>query len=326
MSFCSACNHSNEERARFCANCRNPVIGTPSVPLEDPIRATRLALVAFVISLTIISPAMSFAAPTPKKVAASVARTYSQSPFTGTVTRGFLGNDPRAVYRAIEKTRLKGKSEFETTAQYDQRLAQYADKPLYGPLRISSTFAFVFPSRETPGNLENMYPLNLTTSYKADTTTMTATVWFEQLGTPDYRGRSILWNEMTVTTGSYEGSNAFGATRHIEKTTSTITSLAFNLASPFYFWRKDLEISFVVPAEKAKLLKNNLRVLFVAKLVSPYVIETQEYTGPTFDDPYAASDVYHYFQCDISAIWLFDSSTGEVVAKLTQLESEKISK
>lgn len=280
----------------------------------------------------LVSSTMSYAAiPPHSKTATSAPRTYALSPFTGTVPRGYLGHDPRGIYRALEKTKPRDKSEFETTAQFEHRVAQSADRPLYGTLRSSSTLAFVFPSREATMSGGENDPINLTLSYHADSQKMTAKITFNpmHLDGDDYAEmlRSIVWNDVSVRTRSYVGSNAFGVTRQIDEIMRVTTGLAFDVSSPFYdvgadgfgeMFAAPRIVSLSASAENAKLLKKNLRLLIIAKLMSPYFIETQKHTEPTIDDPYDQTQIYHYLRVQIQDIWLFDIVT-RAVAKIPHI-------
>jgi hypothetical protein len=70
-----------------------------------------------------------------------------------------------------------------------------------------------------------------------------------------------------------------------------------------------------VPPTAARLLKEDLRVLVVARLSEPYVLEGQSYSRPSIDAPYEFSDNYRYLYLTIEDVWLFDNSSGAVLQK-----------
>jgi hypothetical protein len=234
-----------------------------------------------------------------------------------------LGNDPRAVLRALKVATPKEKSEFETTEDYQKRVARSADVPLFGTLRTSSTFAFVLPSSESPAYDDKMYP-NLETQYDADTETMIVKVGFDSIETDTHHfskdRRSIVWNESGTGREAYIGTNAFGATRAVKKLTILTTALAIGIDSPFYPGGDELlpgklYLSFKVPPNKARLQEKRLRVLIVAGLLRPYSFEEEIYREPTFDDPNESDETYRYLSVDIKDVWLIDIATGNVIAK-----------
>jgi hypothetical protein len=283
----------------------------------------------FLVALVTAAHTGLHAAPTSK----AAVIVYSQSPFSGNLTRGFLGHDARAICRAIEKTGPKEKAEFETTAQYEARLAGQAKKTLYGTLTMSSTFAFVVPTHESPKFVGSMYPLNLRTKYDADSETMNVEIGFSSMhprGDEYAEGvRSIIWNEVSRTDGSYLGSNAFGATTRVERTTETTTGLAFDIATtPLYRGKGSLDkivsesrrTSFHVSPQRAKLLKDGLRILVIATLIDPYTVNTEEYKDPTLEYPYEETRRYRYLKVAIEDVWIFDLTSGEVFVKLSHLD------
>ena len=286
-------------------------------------------VVLTMLALTIGVYAQS--APTSKKIATI----YSQSPFSGNVAPGFLGHDARAMYRAIERAKPKEKGEFETTPQYEARLAR-ADKSLYGALKLSSRLAFVVPTRETNEFVGSMYPLNLQTTYEADAETMNVKIGFDPFhnGNDKYAEeiRSIIWNEVSRTDGSYLGSNAFGAKVKVEITTETTTGLAFDIPSTLYHGKglgdsivpESRCASFHVSPQRAKQIKGNLRVLVITKLIDPYIVNTEEYEEPTIEYPYERSKYYHYLKVNIEDMWIFDLVSGEVFVKLSTYQETKV--
>ena len=255
-------------------------------------------------------------------------RAYSQAPFSGKVAKGYLGNDPQAVFRSLQTVAPKEKSEFETTESFQKRVQESADAPLFGTLRTTSTFAFLLPSSESNTYEDRMYP-NFYAEYDADTETMTAKLQFEPLMTGPYAyhfskdQRSIIWNEVGTGREAYIGTNAFGATRAVKKFTVSKTALAISIESPFYpgngirdegsTW--PLDISFKVSPNRARLLEKNLRVLIIAGLKPPYYFEEQIYKEPTFDDPNESNETDRYLSVYIQDVWLIDGATGDVLAK-----------
>jgi len=75
-----------------------------------------------------------------------------------------------------------------------------------------------------------------------------------------------------------------------------------------------------MPAERAKLLKNRIRVLYICKLYSPddhpeIVVNDEFYYEPKMDDPEEVDGKEYYINVEMVAIWIFDRYTGEILQK-----------
>lgn len=79
-------------------------------------------------------------------------QTSGATPFDATAMRlppDYVGMDLRGLLAALEKwvSRL-ARDEFETTAQYKERLVTEKGKPVYGSVRVDSLLATVLSSRQ----------------------------------------------------------------------------------------------------------------------------------------------------------------------------------
>ena len=296
-------------------------------------RIVQVSVIVFVALISLVAAPVN--KPTQNKPTSTV---YSQTPFDGDVPPGFIGHDAAAVYKALVTTRPSEKSEFETKAQYEERIKGNADRPLFEKLRASSVFAFVVPSGKTATDDQG-----LQSTYDADSQSMNIEIGFdsvasdgdfnayyvEGVGSYSKTMRSLLWHEEYHPQGSYVGSNAFGAKVKVEKGVGTKIGIAFDTATnPVYkpagydspASPSPRKVSFNVPLEEAKHLKGDLRLLVIATLVEPYTLTDQQHTAPTIDYSYDIDETYEYVKVQINDIWIFGQSTGKVYWKLSSDE------
>lgn len=188
------------------------------------------------------------------------------------------------------------KREFEKTEDYEKRLRREL-KSLY-----SNKDIFAFKISERPA-----------ISYDADS---------EKLHMPLYRGsdnNQFLIKESVNIGSSHRASNAFGATTNVQDATKvSYTLIALNQGALID------EIAFPFSINEAKKNRNNLDILLVCKVEpfndldpQPIVKSRYDYNAATFEDPFNFLIIEHKIYMELLAIWIYNSSTGEIYLKKT---------
>jgi hypothetical protein len=232
-----------------------------------------------------------------------------------TLPRNYKGNDPATLLEAISASpALKARSEFETSDQYEARKASFLTGPLTGTLGVSSTFAFVVN--------DDGYRAP-TFAFDADTSIMEVSVGGISrefiLDKDQARLDTLTLTSHLVSHDSYIGSNAYGA----EVKVSSMFIRQFGLTFPTNRWpfqdgdRFDRKWVYLIPmsADKARAFKPNAAILLIAKLVSPWTRHYASGHKATIDNPTEATIDEQYLQIQPLQIWIFDRSTGEILAK-----------
>jgi hypothetical protein len=110
---------------------------------------------------------------------------------------------------------------------------------------------------------------------------------------------------------NHTGENVFGATMNVTAFRIKELAIAYdpNTAPNFY--------DFAIPLtpEKAQSVKPRVRMLIIGKLASPPIFEGTSYFGATLDASMSFHDDYSYIHLTIEDVWVFDSATGEILAK-----------
>jgi hypothetical protein len=237
------------------------------------------------------------------------------------VPMGFQGDDVEKIYRILSKSpNLKGKTEFETTADYQKRISDLSKIPLPNK-SADSVLTFIYHPKF------DSYSSKLTSKYDADAQTLeinlevrtlTYVIDNENLGltrTPSVMARDVDLKPM----GTYEGETAYGVKRTIERSLMTYYFIGINNANSFSGIKSgyDRRIKFTLPLApaKAKEIKENLAVLYVGKLVSPFSALSGSRLKPTVDKPRDLTVGEFILTMNVSDIWFYNSTTGEVVAK-----------
>jgi PEGA domain len=252
---------------------------------------------------------------------------YLTEPFDITSSRlqpGFKGHDIAAISKAVTSAQeSRVRSEFETSDQYAERKRLFGQPILLGSVTTEEYLAFV---GEVPFSLgdpdEPMGSGILFGRYDADKQLLHVTIAGGQ-----YSGKDAIatrWN----TTGEkvYAARNAFGAQVNVTETNSMKYGLVMDPISWVFpeahaslpnHWRS-FERAIAMAPEKARLFIPHAQVLFVCKLTHDnWSFSSMARSEATFDSPNAMNIEKHYLHVNLLQIWVFDSSTGDVVVKFT---------
>ncbi|MFH1702366.1 MAG: hypothetical protein ABIB41_02890 [Nitrospirota bacterium] len=244
----------------------------------------------------------------------------------------YLGHDIEQVYKAFdERKRAEQKDEFESTEQYQRRLATQDEKPLFGSVGQNSILAFV----SSPSS-----------AYDADSQTLkislhTSPVW--QSVQID-RSRLALEIKSEITKKKSMGQNAYGAKVEIEelyvkefelaihnqvdfetekdlgKSWKDIQSMMSEYNLPSESFKGEMEATFVKrlkmqPAD-ARTVKDKIAALILVKPTAPFISSGATLHEATFKDPNQFLGQMYYVDVDLLEIWIYNKQSGELLTKI----------
>jgi len=254
---------------------------------------------------------------------------FSAHPFNSAATAlpaNYHGHDPEAIYKALESwSNTAKKGEFETTAEYRQRLAQRPAPSLPQGQSIQDLFAFEL----SPGKYSFVYD--------ADAALMSVRFDFDggSISIDDLpeaaRPRSpsleerlegvrlptadLVLQAQEVTT--YVGDNAFGSQRQIKKLRATSYGIACSNCESLSKQegvRKSVRWQVSMAPAKARVSKPNSRVLLVVRLQDPFALSGASQTQrPTRDMPIDLIEDKKYLWAQIVEIVTYDFTSGEIL-------------
>jgi hypothetical protein len=216
----------------------------------------------------------------------------------------YRGNSFMTLYRAAVVVAPKG--EFETTAEYDARLAKHVEG-------VEGTYAIVLNRTDGP-------------NYDADKETFSISVpigaaFVGVSGEADFRDYRECFPVDFVFVGEsqHPAGNAFGASRIVKSTRSdTRAVLPVGLSDGATF-------EFKIPRAEAQRIKPQLKlkVLVIGSISprqEPVIHAASErngasYKDATFDDASESHTDYYLLRMHIEDLWLFDFETGVIFAK-----------
>jgi hypothetical protein len=206
------------------------------------------------------------------------------------IPHGYIGNDAELLYEALNNRlgAVPAKDQFETDAQYGEKLQNAVAGPLLGSLTASSLFAFAVK--------EHM-------DYDAEKGVSSC---------PFYDPENIDLATLGATHGEpYVGQNAFGV--KVDVDVSTTKKLNLKLLN---LWEFD-KVAFPLSAEQARQSEDHLRLLLVGLIQPPYLAFKQDEEFPTIDNPTRATTIDETIPFSAREIWVVRDDDGEVYLKLT---------
>jgi hypothetical protein len=227
----------------------------------------------------------------------------------------FKGNDIALVSRKLlARQRQAEKSEFETTEQWQYRLATLRSNPIVGKMTGESTWTFplltVLPMYDADKQVLDIYvPL-----YDNDLHDRT-----------DFR--RVMESREESDSRHHMASNAFGVRVRVLDSFSTSYSIAANNWSAFALEkdRRPTEegggldsIHTAIPSEpnKARRIKDGLAAVALCRLVEPFCIATYDSTKATISIPVASRSQFYYLTVDLVELWIYDRASGIVLSKI----------
>jgi hypothetical protein len=215
----------------------------------------------------------------------------------------YFGNDPRALFTAIEKRKDKAeKSEFETIEQFQKRITNENSMPIIGKLSTDSLWSL----QANEAKFE----------YSADSAEMNIYINFGFDGIL----KAISLSSVEINHGSYAASNSYGASTVVKSSDYESYAAAPCNYSEFPF--KDtigqhyIGVKIALDQNEAKNAKNDMKVLLIAKLADPLISEVERYHEATFSSPNTSIFSDRYIHINLNEIWIYNQKTGQIYSKI----------
>lgn len=235
---------------------------------------------------------------------------FSTEPFPdnpASLPARYLGHYPLDPFLKLHtrKAVLK-KGEFETTAQYEERAERESKFPLIGSMTREHLFAFMF----VPDKAD----------YDADRAIITigvdkTQVYDDTPWDPFSPRTALLWRESEKQIDSYVGSNAPGVKRPVRA--SHRTELYIGIPA-----KPSPECACPLPTDKARLIKDRLRLLVIGRIVSPYVGEATEENEATISDPVQVLTNQYVLYLQPETFMVYDFQSGEIICYRSAMTTE----
>lgn len=225
----------------------------------------------------------------------------------------FSGHNVETLFNQLFdlKERLV-KSEFETTTQYEKRVAEEMQKPILDNLTIKDNFTLVFPSE---------------VSYNADLQKMRFYLSVRTISHFDKNHRKTASNLADVNPNYFpylkpkiffdgfngvklwEESKSLETEGTISRQIDDLLKISKREFNTDYF---TAEISLSI--EEAKRIKNTIRVAIIVQFEEPYALTYHNYEKK-YEDEWQQQ-----LQVRLIDVYFFDQQTGKILAKMSEVK------
>jgi hypothetical protein len=216
-----------------------------------------------------------------------------------TPAKAMFSDNIVAVFRAVQASGLAGaKSEFESTTQYEARLASWKGG--------TKKYVFVVESNGQPDDFANY-----TFKYDADAKEMLLTV-----GSKYEVSDSVQLRSIRTVLGTYVGVNAFGVKKLITRMVEETYYVKLSPSSPFHLftWAGPSWFSWGMDPAAARANKESLRIAVVGTVPSPEATEEKSPAEPTINRPRQVLVYSRTLPFSLEELRVINSRTGATVA------------
>ncbi|MBI5637039.1 MAG: hypothetical protein HZA03_03600 [Nitrospinae bacterium] len=238
--------------------------------------------------------------------------------------RRYAGNDFVKVYRACKNNASRFvKTGFENNQQFEKRRESLLASPLLGKLMYGDKLAF--SKKFMDGDYTASLIIDNFTARNANEKSLYDRM---KAGLQEVENRTALTYDaeeetVKITFGvpilldsikksSYKGTNAYGATVHVQKVEGAINFIKCLPESC-----AELSLTTKMPGETAQRLSQSGRILIIGKVKEPFFEAAPMPLSiePTFESPLEVSITLEGLMFDVFEIWLYDFETGEIFVK-----------
>lgn len=235
----------------------------------------------------------------------------------------FRPNDFNSVFTALQGSKTDSpKGEFETTEQYNNRKKiqirtgdnQTVDENLY----------FIYPASQlakyNADTEEFTIEIPTESFYKLNSTGLLGVVGSSATSAKRYHS-TALKESIVRNDGTYVATNTYGAQVTVTKSSIYKHRLVFTNFNEVEGGRTSggepiLIANFSLPLAKAQEAKQNLAILYITKLVSPYLDTKSSLQEATFNKPKEVLNMDYYLFGNVIEIWVVNTTSKEVLTKL----------
>lgn len=223
------------------------------------------------------------------------------------------GKDAQKLHSEIEKIKNIKKDEFETTSDFEKRIQRKLDK-------LNSKSIII------QANIETKYDADsgvMKVLFKDDNNGPCSYYSKPQSTSPDNNRIEILYNvsktcyectkkyycsdkNVLEVKDEYIAQNGFGAEIKVTKLTREYYGYMLNIITP-------KEFSIKIQPNKARLLKNNIKIITIGKIEKIGGFYRFERGKPSFNSPTEAIFSMHYVPIDVESVCLWDNKNKKCI-------------
>jgi len=196
------------------------------------------------------------------------------------------------------------KSEYETSADFKERLRKFSESHTSGKIGTGSRVAVIqsitaFPTLFPGGHSA------VKAEYNAETETMSIEM--------DEHMSCLPLRRITKPKGQYTATNGLGIKVNVIEVDETETCIGLTEGGAIK--KAKLSFSFNVPKKDAPAAKSFLGAVVIGRLALPYAEEEEGQGQPTTKSPIEINRLKRSLLLEVDDVWIINTATGKVFAK-----------
>ena len=238
-----------------------------------------------------------------KKSSVAKQTSYSIEPIdpkVDTFPQSYVGHDLLKIVNSINPPAPKG--EFESSAQYEVRLAAWVEKPYLGKIAPKDSIAIEIPSGQTSA----LSSTGFLSEYDADEEVMNANIRFSpEIG-------EVSWLD-AFSTSKFLGESQAVTRMNVKFAVKSFEVTKLGLA--FKDQQRTISVAIKMPKSEAQQRKHDLKAFVVVTLATPFRFQFRTNSKATLDIPVERRINFLGLSVKGSRIVFVDFKTGEVYAQ-----------
>lgn len=264
------------------------------------------------------APAKSAPVEAPQKKGPTYDSSKSFDMTASQLPAGYLGHDIEGLYAWFLKE-YKAKDEFETVAAYEARMSA---------ARFDSIYGFVLSTKSSVNMEYNAEKATLFVRVPVSTASNFDRTLSKDLSISESVKRVPVIdvkNEL-ISTDTYKGTNAYGATREITSYFMKDFGIGllnvdrFNNRSGSSYASKERQVTIPMDAQSARGLKDNIGTMLICQVRAggkplAFTFRSGMSNEATITSPVALTTSSSYLNVEVLAVWFFDKRNGQILLK-----------
>jgi hypothetical protein len=246
------------------------------------------------------------------KAAPIVASAKAFDPTVERLPAHFEGLSISNLWQALARPDLR-KSEYETQSEYDSRIANLGTSRLIGNVPLNGLIAIVIPCDYPEPGLQ-------CDQYDAEHQRMS-------IESPIDENDFLVEEDASPRRPGGIAQNGFGARFSISK--QNMTRYFVSATVPSWYTAQTTEpsrpqinrrVEITIVPEEAQRARGNVKELLIGHVTAPFIVSSEhsvEAAKPSW--PIETNMILHTFHMEITDVWFFNSVTGTVYRKLSEV-------
>lgn len=214
----------------------------------------------------------------------------------------FAGEDCDALAKAVNGLQIK-KDEFESSAAYAGRVADILARTTANGQSLDKSRLFLNSDRASAAYDAEKQLLRVYGSLRQSAKVSDSLRY----------ASTVIVKTRSAKSSEYAGQNVFGVSKKVTAYRNEICGVAFTNLTPVTDFKWLSTIDIPLSPDQARAAKDNVAVVFEARLTAPVLVEYRQAIAPTMDSPGDILVTGDALVATLDRLYVINKATGEVL-------------